>query len=61
LEELLVDGGAKERLYAAKLLLQVNGLLERRQSVDSETVTSIIEQLTRRTPVTIRDVTPAGE
>lgn len=47
----------KSRLSASKLVLQVNGLLERRQTVDQETMTNLLNALTRRTAVNIKDVT----
>ena len=57
LSEILDDPEAarKDRIAASKLILQTQGLLEKRQTVDAGSIMQLIERLTQLTPVTIVD------
>lgn len=60
LHEILNDPetSAKDAISASKLILQVNGLLDRKQVVDAESIGNLVRLLTRKSEVTITDITP---
>lgn len=57
LHEILRTGNAKEQIMASKLILQVNGLLEKKTTVDAESISNLVAMLTKKSAVKIRDVT----